>query len=220
MAEPTGESAARDAAETAWRNLAARLAAARLAAGEEPGLAFLVAEVRSAVSSAQAATARALSWQVNRAATDARLAVYAERQAAGGPPLRVVWVAERDGCVDCVGMQGQVQDVGAAFTPESFDPRGPAPVYGDVLDGPPRHPNCRCQLTAVPAGDDGGYAEGLRREAERSIANGYALDSEPESTRLRAAEALVNRPNRLPRTVVERAQRNIDRGQIRRPFPE
>lgn len=203
-----------------WRTLLGVVSAGRTRNRRAPtGLVELVAEIRAVVTSAQATTARTLTWEINRAATEAKQAEWARVEQARGVELAQVWVAERDACVHCLGMAGQTVRVGGEFTPESFDPRGPMPVFGDVFDGPPRHPHCRCQLTAVVAGDDGGFAEALRREAERSVANGYSLPSEPESVRLAAAEALVNRPNRLPRTVVERAQRNIDRGQIKREFP-
>lgn len=86
--------------------------------------------------------------------------------------------------------------------------------------GPPRHPNCRCQIVAAPMGEAGNrYGEALRREAERSIARGWALDSEPESVRLRAADALTRRPNRLPRSVNAAAVAAVEDGSIRRPFP-
>lgn len=179
----------------------------------------MLAEAARAAARARNRTVQTLRWEVNRAANEGRVAEGQRVAAVTGRAVRKVWVAERDACVHCLGLSGQTVALDGGFDPAAtFDPRGALPVFGDGLDAPPRHPNCRCQVTIAPV-DDGGFAEGLRREAERSIANGYALASEPEAVRLAAAEALISRPNRLPRSVVERARRSVARGEIRRPVP-
>jgi hypothetical protein len=53
-------------------------------------------------------------------------------------------------------------------------------------------------------------AEALKREAQRSIAKGWALPSEMDSaSRRRALTALLSGPTLLPKSVVEEARRNI-----------
>jgi hypothetical protein len=88
----------------------------------------------------------------------------------------------------------------------------------DELPHPPRHPHCRCRISVwSPAFEDGGPSlpESLKREAERSIANGYALESEPGSARLRAAEDLLAGRTRLPKSVIKRTKRNIRAGDVK-----
>jgi hypothetical protein len=51
----------------------------------------------------------------------------------------------------------------------------------------------------------------LKREAQRSVARGFSgYDSKP--ARLRAADRLLRHPTLLPKTVVERARRDVKRG--------
>lgn len=150
---------------------------------------------------------------------------------------RLLWIAERDACVQCLALSGHFAVDGVFDWRLSFDKAYP-PVGPDgketVLNGPPRHVNCRCRVTpwlghdtvaaqdvthdwqgaiadAQAAGDQVAVAAAhkaaqaamasastdmptvLRREAERSILNGYALPSESEAARRRAADRLLNR---------------------------
>lgn len=129
--------------------------------------------------------------------------------------LRVVWVNERDACLVCLALAGHVIDPnsGDGFDEfATFSPH-PAPAVwppGMPLMGPPRHPNCRCRLRIIAA-DNTMVPEALRREAERSVARGWSAHDSRRS-RLRAADMLVRRANRLPRTVNERAAKNVAAG--------
>lgn len=129
--------------------------------------------------------------------------------------LRVVWVNERDACLVCLALAGRVLDPnsGAGFDEDAtFGPHTPTPVWprGMPLMGPPRHPNCRCRLRIIAA-DNTMVPEALRREAERSVARGWS-GSDSRKARLSAADHLVRRVNRLPRTVNERAVKDVGRG--------
>lgn len=130
--------------------------------------------------------------------------------------LRVVWVAERDACLTCLKLSGTVIDpnMGDGFDEfATFGHPGSAPQVwppGMPLMGPPRHPNCRCRLRIIAA-DNTVVPEALRREAERSVARGWSGHASRRS-RLAAADRLVRHANRLPRTVNERAAKDVARG--------
>ncbi|WP_329064898.1 hypothetical protein [Amycolatopsis sp. NBC_01480] len=150
---------------------------------------------------------------------------------------RLLWVAERDACVQCLALSGHfavngVFDWRLSFG-KAYQPVGPD-GNETVLNGPPRHMNCRCRVTpwlghdtaaaqavthdwqgaiadaqangdqvAVAAAHEAAQAAMvsastdlptvLRREAERSILNGYALPSESEAVRREAADRLLTR---------------------------
>jgi hypothetical protein len=129
--------------------------------------------------------------------------------------LRVVWVAERDACLVCLALSGHVSDPnqGIGFDEDAtFGPHRPTPVWppGMPLMAPPRHPNCRCRLRIISA-DNVLVPEALRREAERSVARGWSgYDS--KRARLHAADRLISRANRLPRSVQDRAAKDVARG--------
>jgi hypothetical protein len=131
--------------------------------------------------------------------------------------LRVVWVAERDACLVCLALSGHVSDPnqGVGFDEDAtFGPHRPTPVWppGMPLMAPPRHPNCRCRLRIISA-DNVLVPEALRREAERSVARGFSgYDS--KRARLHAADRLISRANRLPRSVNERAAKDVARGRF------
>ncbi len=131
--------------------------------------------------------------------------------------LRVVWVAERDACLVCLALSGHVSDPnqGVGFDEDAtFGPHRPTPVWppGMPLMAPPRHPNCRCRLRIISASNVL-VPEALRREAERSVARGWSgYDS--KRARLHAADRLIAHANRLPRSVQERAARDVARGRF------
>jgi hypothetical protein len=130
--------------------------------------------------------------------------------------LRVVWVAERGACLTCLALSGRVIDPnsGDGFDEDAtFGKPGSAPLVwppGMPLMGPPRHPNCRCRLRILAAGNVMVPAA-LRREAERSVARGWS-DYDSRRARLGATDRLVRQANRLPRTVNERGARDVARG--------
>jgi hypothetical protein len=116
----------------------------------------------------------------------------------------VVWVAERNACVNCIALSGQVTRFG-----ESFDGSltwGDKPLAWVGFNGkPPRHPHCRCRLVPWDGGQE--TPDALKREAERSIARGWSLPTESNAARLRALDRLLRQPGtRLPPSVVRRAR--------------
>lgn len=140
---------------------------------------------------------------------------------------QLLWLAERDACVACLALSGSVIDVGDQFNPDATF--GAKPISwlptGGLL-GPPRHPRCRCRTT-VWLGSNGPMAadlpQALRREAERSVLNGYAVPSESERVRAQAADRLLakigSRKNsrspsgwRVPQSVKQRAERALSKG--------
>lgn len=136
-----------------------------------------------------------------------------------GSGLRVVWVAERNACLTCLALSGQVADpnAGGGFNEfASFSPHGAPPVWppGMPLTSPPRHPHCRCRLRIITV-DNTAVPDALRREAQRSVARGWS-DYDSRRARLTAADRLVSRANRLPKTVNERARRDVRRGSFSR----
>lgn len=130
--------------------------------------------------------------------------------------LRVVWVAERNACLTCLRLSGTVIDPnsGTGFDEDAtFGAPGSAPAVwppGRPLMAPPRHPNCRCRLRIIAASNTL-VPQALRREAERSVARGWS-DHASRRSRLNAAERLLDRGSRLPKTVQERARRDVARG--------
>jgi hypothetical protein len=141
----------------------------------------------------------------------------ADGEAAAGRTARLhrVWVTERDGCVVCLSLAGQVVAPGEAFdAAATFGPYDPPPVWGDALDAPPRHPHCRCRLGwGTPTQLVGsGYAAGLEREARRSIVRGWSLESESPAVRLRAAERLLAQGAGLPKSVEAYGRKAVREG--------
>src|SRR3546814_2098543 len=56
----------------------------------------------------------------------------------------VVWVAERDACVNCTALAGQVARPGQSV--DGALAWGDKPLQWSGCNGrPPRHPNCRCR---------------------------------------------------------------------------
>lgn len=202
----------------------------------------------------------------------------------GGTPL---WIAERDACATCLALSGHLADEHGEFDLDAtFGSQATAWTPEDgILDGPPRHPNCRCRLSpwfghdtagaesithdwssaiadaqgmrhqAILLGDREGIANAnraidaahaaaaaarksaafdlpaaLRREAERSVLKGWALPSEPNSIRSKAAERLLNRiagndgraPSgwQVPKSVRKGTEVDLKKGRFHtKPFP-
>lgn len=134
-----------------------------------------------------------------------------------------VWVAERDACVRCAAYSGQVANEDADFPAGlSWDPKQRG--RGEPLSGPPLHPHCRCR--PAPWKDEwaepgvASMPEALRREAWRSIARGWSLPTESNAARVRAARELLRTGVRLPKSVLEFADRAVRAGRFAdRTFP-
>jgi hypothetical protein len=148
-------------------------------------------------------------------------------QVADRLDMRRVWLAERDACLVCLALAGHVVSAGHEFSRDATFGAKPlewTPI-GAGLVGPPRHPNCRCRCSPW-AGDEHdplGLPVALRREAERSILNGYARLSESERARANAADRLLRKVGMakgsrspsgwpVPQSVKERAERAVRKG--------
>lgn len=135
-----------------------------------------------------------------------------------------VWIAERDACVNCAAYAGLTAAPDATFPAGlSWDPNQRGRDERE-LDGPPKHPNCRCRITAW---DDAWEQEGvptfpdvLRREARRSLARGWSLPTESGAARIRAARELLRTGAGLPKSVEEFAALAVRAGGFTdRTFP-
>jgi len=196
--DPELKAAVSGANGTAWQVLSDAVELARsygLDLRERENITAVVGKAHTSVSRSKA-TAR---WVANRAVSAGTSAVA---RASGS---NLLWVAERNGCLDCLAYSGWVTEPGKPFHKVSFATK-PMPEFGVQLY-PPRHPNCRCQVevTDLPPGRSD---LNLAREAERSVARGLS-DFESEKERLRAADKLVKGVTLLPKSVVARAVRNI-----------
>lgn len=88
---------------------------------------------------------------VNQGASDAQQAIWrAYQNRTGVLGLRKRWVVTAaDPCGMCAALHGTVVAVDAEFDHAATDDdRDWRPVWRNLL-GPPRHPNCRCQLELV-----------------------------------------------------------------------
>jgi hypothetical protein len=132
---------------------------------------------------------RAASWALHRAINDGAA------QAVAALGARGLWVAEPDACVLCLAYAGRLADADGTFPGGlALDPRQ-RQTSAARIDGPPRHPRCRCRL--VPWRDEWAPRRGpalpdlLREQAWRSVAAGSARPSESRAARLRAARTLL-----------------------------
>lgn len=161
----------------------------------------------SALPAARAHIATSINEAVNEAA----------QAAIDGEGEMTLWIAERDACVNCAAYAGMTVAADADFPAGlSWDPsqRG----RGAALASPPKHPNCRCRITAwaedwavegVPS-----FPESLRREARRSIARGHSLPTESGASRIRAARELLRTGAGLPKSVEEFAALAVRAGRF------
>lgn len=169
---------------TGWRGVVAGLGAARRA----------VTLVRSAVA-----------WHVHRSINDGAAQTIRALEA------RTLWVAEADACVRCLAYSGEFADRDGLFPGgRSMDPASRSTTVA-AINGPPLHPNCRCQ--AMPWRDDWAVGAGslpdlLRAQALRSIASGGGRPSESRSARIRAAQVLLARRG-IPAGVRRQAQATV-----------
>lgn len=122
--------------------------------------------------------------------------------------LGLTVVTERDACLSCRSMAGARRGRDGLFRPVRRFAARMIPWLLDGVTGPPFHGSCRCGLQV----ETPGLVDGLRREAERSVARGESLyDSLP--ARLRAVDRVLT-STRLPRSVRDRAAQDQARGRF------
>lgn len=128
-----------------------------------------------------------------------------------GPDEVLIWEPERNACVRCLKYAGMYRAAGEQFQAGlSFDPNAPKPK--GQLPGPPLHPSCRCNLAVIPKSAAPSNAKALSREAERSVLKGWALESEGDAVRVRAAEALLAGNVIAPKSVIAETRKRLRAG--------
>lgn len=190
-------------------------------AGRERAAALLVPEYATtlpkaltALGAGGARTAGELERLARTAANEAATAAAVAVAQANGVGL--LWVAERDACVHCLAYAGKTVEPGEQFAADLT--YGDKPLIqpeerADGLVGPPLHPNCRCTVRPYSVEWDAELPAALEREARRSVALGFKLESEPSAVRLRAADRLLKSGRAgLPKTVAVRARRAVAQG--------
>lgn len=189
----------------AWRIDRVRALAKVIKATDQPSLGLLVA---------LADQARKFGSDLTAKVSDTLVAEHTAKQiAACGEDEVLIWQPERDACVRCLKYAGQYRSsAGAEFKAgQSFDPS--APRTEGTLPGPPLHPNCRCELEAIPQASAPDNAKALQREAQRSILKGWALESEGDAVRTRAAQALLNSNVIAPKSVIAETRKRLKSGE-------
>jgi hypothetical protein len=131
------------------------------------------------------------------------------RAVATAADVPVVWIAETNACVHCLAYAGHVVEGGKKF-PGGLT-FGPKSYFPDAIATPPRHPNCRCTLEPL---NDQSYADGLRREAERSVLRGFSLETESMAVRIAAADLLLKRGVNAPKSVKAYAAKSVKAGRF------
>jgi hypothetical protein len=147
-----------------------------------PGVLGIVAPLSRSVTDMRAAA----SVAVQTAANEATVSAAAQAEA------KLVFVPERDACLDCIGLGG---------------------ATGDAIEVPPIHPFCRCELEEYVDED---VPLALRRESVRSVLRGFSLPSESEAARLRAAKEMLARRPAAPESVKAYARQALKRGKFGR----
>lgn len=149
-------------------------------------------------------TRRRLSLAVNGAVNQG----VEEVARAAGQPL--VWESERNACVHCLAKSGQVIQPGETFPVMTY---GAKPIETKPLKRPPLHGFCRCKLRVL---NHQSFADALRRESERSILRGFALETESPRVRLEAAERLLAAGTDAPKSVQTYARQALKKGKFPR----
>jgi hypothetical protein len=177
----------------------------------------------------QVALARAAKIEQRVEAAVAWHLLYANQQAvtdtARRRKLDLIWVSERDACVVCLALNGDVVSPG-----ESFDVTA---TYGDAdkvpavwpdaehCPHPPRHNRCRCRCELHDSVTGAGLVTALKRESDRAIVYGWRTDSESGESRRRAADKLLRTGVKLPESVKHRGEIQIkEPGTFGGPVPE
>lgn len=188
----------------------------RAAAALSPDAVRTLAQALTAVAAGGQRTAGELERLARTAANEA--ATAAARAVAEANDVGLLWVAERDACVHCLAYAGRTVEAGKQFAPDltyGDKPLSQPDDRANGLDGPPLHPNCRCSVRPYDTSWDTGLPEALEREARRSIALGFKLDSEPKAVRLAAADRLLKSGRAgLPKTVTARARKAVAQGKF------
>ncbi len=143
-------------------------------------------------------------------------------RARQSPSKVAMWVPERDACVRCLRYSGmRLLRPGDRFPGGlSYDPAADT-TDADPVASPPLHPHCRCELQLVARGDSEEASAALKREADRSILRGFALESEGQAARRRAAESLLASGVNAPKSVKADARRRLQGGDtFTRPVPD
>lgn len=189
------------------------LAHALTALSEESVEAHGFASVGVAVARARTAVRRIdtiTAYELTRAATEGVLDVAKDQG------TQVMWVAERNGCLHCLAYSGATTN--PSGTPSKGFPEGltfadrplnpPTPFVG-----PPLHPRCRCTLELFDPRDQA-IADGLKREARRSVLRGWAHESESGPAKVRAADRLLMTASGqdMPKSVKAVARKAVDQG--------
>jgi hypothetical protein len=135
-------------------------------------------------------------------------------------------VPERDACVRCLAYaglhitpaDGQLFPGGRTWGPQwksvigRPDFSGPGWRKPDPdLPGVGMHPHCRCELRVVRKTNVRSLADGLKREAQRSAAKGWARPTEGDTVRVAAAKHVLNAATVLPQSVVDETRRRLRR---------
>lgn len=178
----------REVRRTGWRGVLAGIGAARQAV---------------------ATVGRVGAWAVHRAINDGAAQAITRLGADG------LWVAEPDACVACLAYTGRLADPDGRFPGGlSLDPRQ-ARAGTPPIEGPPRHPHCRCRLTpwrpAWAPRNGTALPDLLQQQAWRSVAAGRARPTESRAARLRAARTLLTAPG-VPAGVRRQARTAVAAG--------
>jgi hypothetical protein len=134
-----------------------------------------------------------------------------------------IWVAERDACVRCLAYQGlyvtpasgQLFPGGRTWGPRwksvigRPDFRGPGWREADDGEHEGSHPHCRCELRVVHRSGVRQMAAGLKREAARSGAKGWARPTEGDTVRQAAAKHVLASTATLPQSVIDETHRRL-----------
>ena len=144
-------------------------------------------------------------WTANEG-VNAGITAVARKLKAG-----VIWIPERDACLDCLAYAGWSVPAGESF-PSGLT-FGDKPGGQEGMRYPPLHPNCRCQVQ-VWRGEIGPPPRGrsavdpaarLAAEARRSVVYGWTAH-ESQAATLRAMSRLLDRGAALPASVERRAR--------------
>jgi hypothetical protein len=177
-----------------------------------PQLVQALAPTHAAANDVDRDARTAVNTAVNQGSQDVAAATGAD----------LLWFSEKSACVVCAALAGTVVKAGASFPASATFGDKPTkwwtpPGYvGPLL--PPRHPRCRCRVECWfgHAGPPGSLTlpEALRREAERGVLRGFSVPSEGEQVRVRAADRLLKRGTRLPKSVQAYARAAVRRGRF------